>query len=205
MKPRRPWPGAVVPSLFHRSIPSLCAQGARPCAFPERLPAARVNAGLRPVLPSLSTALSPAIGDSVARRRRAFIHRLPLHKERPVRRSPRRAWAAAADPRAIHSFIPGLCAQALDPAGFLSDAREPAPALAWRGHPPACPQADPQLTGISRPAGQLLRNQPTGFDPRPPWPEATYPHAAHRTIPAICAQAVETAVFLIRHEKAPGH
>src|SRR5690606_38787417 len=56
---------------------------------------------------------------------------------------PRRAWLAAVNPPAIHSFIPSLCAQALDIAGFLSESREPAAALACSDHPPACAQLHP--------------------------------------------------------------
>jgi hypothetical protein len=112
-------------------------------------------AGLHDGLPRLSTTLSPVVGDIAARPRGDVIHRgmaaAPLRKNRPDRPRPHRAWGAALDPRAIHSFIPGLCAQPIDIAGFLSDAPKPSARLARSGHPPACPQPHPQLPGISQP------------------------------------------------------
>lgn len=143
----------VAPELFHRTIPKLCAQPRRACAIPERTAAAHATRGLQQGVRRLSTALSPFPGDIVASLRPSLIHRKApasrLIRKRPGCCKPRPAWRTAISPPAIHSFIPSLCAQALDIAGFLSDSRKPAAALACSGHPPACPQLHPQLQGIS--------------------------------------------------------
>ena len=143
----------VAPELFHRTIPRLCAQTWRACAIPERTAAAHARLGLQQGVRRLSTALSPIPGDIVASPRPGLIHRKApasqLIRKHPGFCRPRPAWHAATSPPTIHSFIPSLCAQALDIAGFLSDSRKPAAALACSGHPPACPQLHPQLPGIS--------------------------------------------------------
>ena len=199
----------VAPELFHRTIPRLCAQTWRACAIPERTAAAHARRGLQQGVRRLSTALSPIPGDKLPSLRPDLIHRdAPagrLIRKHPDGATPRPAWRTAISPPAIHSLIPSLCAQALDIAGFLSDSRKPAAALARSGHPPACAQLHPQLSGISTRHRALAEKRATGRRPRRPRDGPTYPHAAHRTIPAICAQAPDAAAFLTRHEKAPGH
>lgn len=143
----------VAPELFHRAIPRHCAQPRRACAIPEQTAAVHARPGLQQGVRRLSTALSPFPGDIVANPRPGLIHRHApagrLIRKHPGGATPRPAWHAATSPPAIHSFIPSLCAQALDIAGFLSDSRKPAATLACSAHPPACPQLHPQLSGIS--------------------------------------------------------
>ena len=199
----------VAPELFHRTIPRLCAQTRRACAITERTAAAHASRGLQQEVRRLSTALSPIPGDIAANPQSGLIHRHApagrLIRKRPGGCRPCPAWLTAISPPAVHSLIPSLCAQRLDIAGFLSETREPSAALARSGHPPACAQLHPQLSGISTRHRALAEKRATGRRPRRPRDGPTYPHAAHRTIPAICAQAPDAAAFLTRHEKAPGH